>query len=537
MTDLPNEFDAEKLGQLILNSLDGSASDADVTQLNDILRSSTAACEFYLEFIETYTSISQISRKTEFGFDTGEFEAVTPVTVPRASEHSNVSLRGVDLEEIMADVDIDDADDGEMTVDLLEILELVRTSPAVEIEKTEPVKPKPELIQKVESNFKWFPGRPSRHMTRTLLAMAACFVGAVCYVHFFAPKQVDRPVVAYLDDSINAVWDDDLQMPDQDGEMVQSRYRLKEGFASILFDSGAKVTVEAPAELSLFSAGEMELFSGKIYAVVPKRAHGFSVMTAGNKIVDLGTEFGVELDDLGNTQLHVTKGETLLYSGPKGSAKTKRNVDVGQAKKIYNDGFVKDIPVVEEKFARKIDSKDNLVFLSDDAVFEAFVSFRSVGAGKWKRHHAMFLEEGPNSPKGVTLSVYAGKYNPDVDYDNLTPLVTTKYKYKDVVGDFRKLEAISSSDAVDPGSDLTFIARGYIEMRKSGKYIFKAGWNTKGSNSHLNKVEFNGRKISRKKKGGKRFNRIVEIKAGKRYPIKVTYYKDGGKWFWVRRMK
>jgi hypothetical protein len=154
--------------------------------------------------------------------------------------------------------------------------------------------------------------------------------------------------------------------------MVQSRYRLKEGYASILFTGGAKVTVEAPAELSLNSAGDMELYSGKIYAVVPERAHGFSVMSAGNKIVDYGTEFGVELDDRGNTQLHVTKGKTLLYADAKNNFNPPVSVDAGVAKKVYNDGLVMDIPLKERHFARHIDSKTDAVFIgpSERLLFE-----------------------------------------------------------------------------------------------------------------------------------------------------------------------
>ena len=275
---------------------------------------------------------------------------------------SNTSPRGVDVEEFMASDDQADADDSEEALDLLEILELVRTSPAVEIEKPKPVKVKPELIQKVESDFKWFPGRPSRRMTRTFLAIAACIMVFIGYLHFFVPDYVDRPYVATLADSINAVWDDDFQMPDEYGEMVQSRYRLKEGYASILFTGGAKVTVESPAELSLNSAGDMELFGGKIYAVVPDRANGFTVTAGDNKIVDLGTEFGVEVNTSNNTELHVTKGETLLYAGSKNNNKPPYNVDAGAAKKVYNDGFVKDIPLVRRQFVRAIDSKIGSVF-------------------------------------------------------------------------------------------------------------------------------------------------------------------------------
>jgi len=104
-------------------------------------------------------------------------------------------------------------------------------------------------------------------------------------------------------------------MPDAFGDMVQSRYRLNTGFATIRFDDGARVTTHGPAELSLNSADDMELFNGKMYAVVPPQAQGFAVKAGRNKIVDLGTEFGVEIGNTHDVQLHVTKGRTLLFAG------------------------------------------------------------------------------------------------------------------------------------------------------------------------------------------------------------------------------
>jgi hypothetical protein len=96
------------------------------------------------------------------------------------------------------------------------------------------------------------------------------------------------------------------------------------------------------------------LFHGRIYAVVPEEAHGFTVMAGNSKIVDLGTEFGVEVDDRSNTQLHVTKGKTLLFSGFKTGKKSSIVVNEGAAKKVSSDGFVRDIDIASKHFVRDI---------------------------------------------------------------------------------------------------------------------------------------------------------------------------------------
>ena len=369
------QMDFNEINELLFRLLDNDISDADFARLKDWLGSGSEAKLYYYRFMSDFgvlslrkmTKIADDLQESHFEFtETGAIDA-KPV------DESNVSIRGVDLDEFMADVDADDDDDNEMTQDMLELLEIERTSPAVEIEKPKPVKPKRELIQKVENNFKWFPGEGNKPLLVAALTIAACFMVFIGYLHF-NPAPLPLPIVAELVDVIDAEWDGDMQLPDDSGQMRKSTYRLKKGYASILFNSGAKVTVEAPAEISLNSAGDMKLFSGKIYATVPPRAKGFTVKTASSKIVDLGTEFGVEVDTNNNTQLHVTKGETLLYSGSKDSGRTKNNVDAGQAKKIYNDGFVKDIDVAKRKFVRHINSKTGFVFKGwiNEVIYEPF---------------------------------------------------------------------------------------------------------------------------------------------------------------------
>ena len=380
-----------ELNKLFLELMEGSISDSRLAELDDCLRQSPEVQAYYCQFMHTQVSMNKV-----FGFltsansfavfrgndtkkdDLGDLEESVN-SGSKVGTGSNVSLRGVDIEEFMASDDQADVDDSEKTRVMLELLELERTSPAVVIEKPEPVIPKRELIQKVDNNFKWFPGEGNKPLTLALLTMAACFMVFIGYLHL-NPPPLPLPVVAYLDDSINAVWDDDLQMPDDYGEMVQSRYRLKKGYASILFNGGAKVTVEAPAELSLMGGGEMELFKGRIYAVVPERAQGFTVMVGDNKVVDLGTEFGVDVDKNNNTQLHVIKGKTELFTEFLTSKKPPIKVNEGAAKKIYSDGFVKDIDVASKHFVRNIRAPYMTLSVPNGS-FETLVLNNDVGVG------------------------------------------------------------------------------------------------------------------------------------------------------------
>lgn len=241
-----------------------------------------------------------------------------------------------------------------------EMLHEEKTAPVIQIPKETPSR---ELIQKVV-----YPPREKTKLSRFQKVFFGCNVAAALILVLFAmfiPPRKPAVTVAALDDSIDAVWDDKFQVPDAFGDMAQSRYRLEKGFASIRFNDGARVTVQGPAELSLNSAGDMELFSGKMYAIVPPQAQGFAVKAASNKIVDLGTEFGLEIGNTHDVQLHVTKGRTLLFAGLLAGDASQINVDAGNAKKVYSDGFVKDIPLADDRFVRKIDSKSGSLWRTE----------------------------------------------------------------------------------------------------------------------------------------------------------------------------
>jgi hypothetical protein len=73
--------------------------------------------------------------------------------------------------------------------------------------------------------------------------------------------------------------------------------------------SGVTLTLEGPADLELLSIDRVHCRRGKLRTRVPQGADGFIVSTPGSAVVDLGTEFGVNVADDGKTHLMVFKGE------------------------------------------------------------------------------------------------------------------------------------------------------------------------------------------------------------------------------------
>jgi hypothetical protein len=87
---------------------------------------------------------------------------------------------------------------------------------------------------------------------------------------------------------------------------------LVSGVAEFEFADGARVVLEGPARFEPLHAGECLLERGKLVARVPQRAIGFSVETPTARVVDLGTEFAVEVDDKEATDVEVLKGTVEL---------------------------------------------------------------------------------------------------------------------------------------------------------------------------------------------------------------------------------
>jgi hypothetical protein len=118
--------------------------------------------------------------------------------------------------------------------------------------------------------------------------------------------------VAWLVNAQDCRWAGQDQKPSRDmrpGKILL----LERGLAEIEFDHAARVILQGPAGLELISASCVKLHYGTMTARIPTAARGFSVLTLGGKVVDLGTEFGLSVDAGGTTTLRVFKGEVEAF--------------------------------------------------------------------------------------------------------------------------------------------------------------------------------------------------------------------------------
>ncbi len=126
---------------------------------------------------------------------------------------------------------------------------------------------------------------------------------------------IQRQVLGRVVGLNNATWSDGaaaLRFGDriETGQILD----LASGVVELLLSSGAKVTIEGPARFEATSALEANLELGKIAAAAPRVARGYTVLTPTAELVDIGTQFGVLVNDQGDSELHVFDGDVVARS-------------------------------------------------------------------------------------------------------------------------------------------------------------------------------------------------------------------------------
>ncbi len=120
--------------------------------------------------------------------------------------------------------------------------------------------------------------------------------------------QVDR-AFATLIQSSDTAWD----TPPAGGDRLSAGVlRLVQGSAELHFDKGTVVFLTGPAALELRGPDEVSLQRGSLNARVPKPAVGFTVVTPLSRVVDLGTEFDVVVQESGAVATLVHEGRVSL---------------------------------------------------------------------------------------------------------------------------------------------------------------------------------------------------------------------------------
>ena len=122
--------------------------------------------------------------------------------------------------------------------------------------------------------------------------------------------------------------------PLADGALLPSGpLHLASGVAQIELFSGVTVVVEGDAEFEILSPMEMKVARGKVRARVPEPAQGFRIHTTEGEVVDLGTEFALNVS-ANQSEVHVLDGEVEWHP----RAEAMRRMEKGEALSWKADG-------------------------------------------------------------------------------------------------------------------------------------------------------------------------------------------------------
>jgi len=204
---------------------------------------------------------------------------------------------------------------------------------------------------------------------------------------------------------------------------------LASGLVELKLTQGATLFVEGPAEWSIDGDNRATLTRGKLLARVPRQAIGFTLETPTARIVDLGTEFGVEVNTQDAAEVHVLKGLVTVQTAPEnGTSVPSRNLKAGQSLRIDADGTQSaGDPATGEKLTRLAEGNANapssgpgyeVVFhyhLGEDdphAQFGEVAAEQAIGTGTLGSAHPLarvgkprYASETPNADSKLALSL------------------------------------------------------------------------------------------------------------------------------------
>lgn len=158
------------------------------------------------------------------------------------------------------------------------------------------------------------------------------------------------------------------------------RLILAEGVAEVTTRHGARALLQAPCEVVITGENEVRLTRGRLVGkCLTRQSKGFVVDTPSARIVDIGTEFGVHVDAVGDVGVRVFSGLVDVEAGPGGDQKQSlvtgdlARIESGRLKRVAYDAgldFQRDlttqalIPVISGQI-RWLSSPPTTVRLSD----------------------------------------------------------------------------------------------------------------------------------------------------------------------------
>ncbi len=249
---------------LVERYVDGQATAEQVAALSERLRRDAAARQWFIELLNLDSALAAVALGSIAGMDDSDASPQTPIEITAADSTPSPTTTP-------------------------------STSPAPA--------PMPES------------GSASTMFFR-LLAMATCVMALVGGAWWWKASTSDFATVR------GGVGVEGLA----DGRGLRDEWHeFDAGAVELVTANGARVVIEAPARFRFESAQRLHLIEGRLAADVPPTAKGFTVITPTGKATDLGTTFGVDIQQQGEAEIHVFEGEVIAQSAGGGQRRSLRD--------------------------------------------------------------------------------------------------------------------------------------------------------------------------------------------------------------------
>lgn len=248
------------------------------------------------------------------------------------------------------------------------------------------------------SRFRAFPvvGRKPLRVSLGVAAVAVTLMVAVMALLTVpllqrAPTDLppaEAPFVARIGRGVGQVWNGTERFREHTALVQGQQLSLREGFVEVYFYGGARVLLDGPAQFQVLDGNRGKLQSGKLVARVPKPASGFTIVTPRFEVVDIGTEFGVEVKPDNTLEVEVFQGSIDVYEivAEKDGASPNANGGAGQ-------------PPARDKSGQRVVAGEGLRFTPHSNVPERFSGEGE--AGEPAKARSGFVRELPRTDQRV----------------------------------------------------------------------------------------------------------------------------------------
>ena len=385
-----------ELTHLIVQALDGNLGEQHRLRLNELLRSRTGAAAYYVHLIRHLVAMRQL-------------RSVVNQLNGQEEMDNSVLLEAIDK-------DLENS----------KILQAIN-----EAQEEEPVARKPVVRAAGPKQF------TRGDFLKGLAKVAAVLTLAVGLIALdrllWQNADRNRPVVEPVAPSrvvaqLTDVWGDLTYT--ESGQRLrlgsevcdQTLYLSDDGYAELTFANRAVILLEGPALFTPLTGEMMFLQEGSLFAKVPQEAVGFIVDSPSMKIIDLGTEFGMQVRSNGSGDVHTYRGKVSLISQLDDRSVDNCILTAGHARHVENlTGDTHVIDFRKDAFVREIDSSRQFVWRGQPLDLADIVGWGN-GFGTGRENSGINLLNGRQMSRVTKERHYLGKrgfvpvdWNPFVD--------------------------------------------------------------------------------------------------------------------------